>query len=270
MVKPGAETEHLGDLVISHRFRGPPGSANGGYTCGRLAEYVGGAATVRLMKPPPLDIHMDVVRANGEVQLRHGQDVIARAWAGGPEIDLPEAPALASARQLRSAFAGHTRHAFPGCFVCGVDRSDGDGLLIHAGPEKTGEGARHQVACDWSPHASLCGDEGVLPDHLVWAALDCPGGWSFLSFDPEVALLGELSAELTGPVRCGQECVVTGWEIDRDGRKRHTGSAIYDAEGALLARARATWITIPPPSFLSSNSGNDDSAPRGGVSLDRP
>lgn len=269
MGKPEVETEHLGDLVIGHRFRGPPGSANGGYTCGRLAEYVGGAATVRLLKPPPLDIQMDIVRADDEVQLRHGEDIIARARVSRPEIELPDAPDPASARQRRAAFAGHTRHAFPGCFVCGVDRNDGDGLLIHAGPEKTGKDAKHHVACNWTPHPSLCGDDGKLPDHLVWAALDCPGGWSFLSFDPEVALLGELSAELTGPVQCGQEYVVAGWEIDRDGRKHHTGSAIYDAKGAVLAKARATWITIPPPQGSLSNPGDDDSAPRGGESLDR-
>lgn len=246
MAEAGPETEHLGNLVIDHRFRGPPESGNGGYTCGRLADYIDGPATVRLMKPPPLDIHMDVVRVDGEVQLRQDEDLIARAWPGAPEMEVPDAPDLEAARRRRTAFAGHTHHAFPGCFVCGVDRSDGDGLLIHAGPGKSGEDVAHHVACDWTPHPSLCDVRSVLPDHLVWAALDCPGGWSFLSFSSEVALLGEFSAELISPLRCGESYVISGWEIDRDGRKRHTGSAVHDAQGSLLARARATWITIQP------------------------
>ena len=33
-------------LSISSRFRGPPQSGNGGYDCGRLANYIGGPAAV--------------------------------------------------------------------------------------------------------------------------------------------------------------------------------------------------------------------------------
>lgn len=251
---------HLGDLVIGHRFRGPPASGNGGYTCGRMAEYVGGNATVRLLSPPPLDIHLDVVRDGEQFQLRQGEDVIALAWPSSTDqtLDIPRAPDIEAARLQRKAFAGHTRHEFPTCFVCGVDRGDGDGLLIHAGPEHVVPGdvpgdvrgtapqKAHRVACNWTPHASLCGEDGTLPVHMIWAALDCPGGWSFLSFGEDVALLGEMSARIEGTVRCGQEYIVAGWEIDREGRKRRTGSAIYSASGKPLAAALATWITIQP------------------------
>lgn len=240
-------TGRLGALVIDNRFRGPPGSGNGGYTCGRMAAFIDGPATVRLMKPPPLDVHMDVVKADGEVRLMHGEDLVARAWPGGPDLDVPAAPALEAARARREAFAGNTRHAFPGCFVCGTERGEGDGLLIHAGPDEAAGKKSAYVACNWVPHASLCDGDESLAEHFVWAALDCPGAWAFLSFGPEVALLGELSAEISAPLHCGAEYIVAGWEIDRDGRKRHTGSAIHNAEGEVLARARATWITIPNP-----------------------
>lgn len=245
MAELSDESLHLDDVVIEHRFRGPPNSANGGYTCGRLAEYIDGPATVRLMKPPPLDVHMAVVRDGEEVQLRSGDEVIARGWPSRQSFDdTPAPPTLNSARRRRSAFAGHDRHAFPGCFVCGVDRQEGDGLLIHAGSEAGSDDHRHHVACTWRPHPTLCGPDGILPARYIWSALDCPSGWSFLSFGEEVALLGELSAEILMPLHCGREYIVAGWEIGREGRKRLTGSALYTEHSEPVARALATWITI--------------------------
>jgi hypothetical protein len=144
---------------------------------------------------------------------------------------------------------------FPGCFVCGVDRAEGDGLLNHAGPDSApnqigrlerGQDAHH-VSCTWSPHDSLCGNDGIVPQHFIWAALDCPSGWAFLAFGEEIALLGELSAEVVSPVRCGIDYTIAGWEIGRQGRKRQTGSALYDSDGEWVARAEATWIVIDPP-----------------------
>lgn len=240
----GGRSEFLDELAISRRFRGPPNSANGGYTCGRLAEYIDGPATVRLMKPPPLDFHMSVVRNGEEVQLRSGDELIARAWPSSPRLEAPAPPGLESARRRRALFAGNVRHAFPGCFVCGVDREEGDGLRIHAGPEAPDEGSRHHVACTWTPQPALCGDDGVLPPRYAWSALDCPSGWSFLSFGEEVALLGEMSAEILAPLHCGREYIVAGWELSRDGRKRRTGSALYSEDGRPVARALATWITV--------------------------
>lgn len=244
VAEAGGRAEHIDDFSISRRYRGPPESGNGGYTCGRLAEYLEGPATVRLTKPPPLDIQLNVVRQGAEVQLRSGDQVIARAWPSSPQLEAPASPGLESARQRSAYFAGHGRHAFPGCFVCGVDRKEGDGLRIHAGPEAPGDGGRHHVACTWTPQPTLCGEDGVLPQRYVWSALDCPGGWSFLSFADEVALLGEMSAEILAPLHCGREYIVAGWEISREGRKRRTGSALYSEDGTPVARALATWITV--------------------------
>jgi hypothetical protein len=43
----------------------------------------------------------------------------------------------------------------------------------------------------------------------------------------------------------GEACVVVAWPIGVDGRKRTSGSAIYAANGTLIAKARALWIDIP-------------------------
>lgn len=50
-------------LTIPARFNGPPGSANGGYTCGRVAQLVGAEEVeVSLRTPPPLERPLEVVR----------------------------------------------------------------------------------------------------------------------------------------------------------------------------------------------------------------
>ena len=44
-------------VTIPARFNGPPGSANGGYTCGLVAQLVGAEEVeVSLRKPPPHDL----------------------------------------------------------------------------------------------------------------------------------------------------------------------------------------------------------------------
>jgi len=35
---------------------------------------------------------------------------------------------------------------------------------------------------------------------------------------------------------------VLGWPLGEDGRKLYAGTALYTADGELLARARQTWI----------------------------
>ena len=50
-------------ILIPERFNGPPGSANGGYTCGLVAGLVGAEEVrVSLRSPPPLDTPMAVLR----------------------------------------------------------------------------------------------------------------------------------------------------------------------------------------------------------------
>ncbi|MDX1554395.1 MAG: hypothetical protein R3212_00040 [Xanthomonadales bacterium] len=238
------DAKPIDTLSIDRQFCGPPDSANGGYACGRLAHYIEGPATVRLMKPPPLDRPLDVVRMDGQVELRDDGVTIARAWPGGPEISVPPAPELGSARLRRAFYVGLDEGIFPTCFVCGAGREEGDGLRIHAGPDREADRSGRHVACTWTPHPAFCGADGAVPSSIAWAALDCPSGWAFLSDGDEVALLGEYSAHIDTPLRCGIEYIVAGWEVAREGRKRLTGSAIYDRDGNPLAWARATWIVI--------------------------
>ena len=38
--------------------------------------------------------------------------------------------------------------------------------------------------------------------------------------------------------------LIGSWEVARDGRKRHTGVALWDAAGSLRAAGRALWIEL--------------------------
>ena len=40
----------------------------------------------------------------------------------------------------------------------------------------------------------------------------------------------------------GEQCVVTAWPLGEDGRKLHAGTALFAADGELLALAKQVWI----------------------------
>ena len=227
-------------FAIDPRFRGPPESGNGGYVCGRLAEGLDGDVRIRLERLPPLDRRLEVRETEDGRALYDGEQLVARAWPTRLEIAPPAAPDFAEASRAAQRFRGHTEHVFPGCFVCGPERAEGDGLRIFPGLVDDGSLA----AAPWLPDASL-GESTVRPEFL-WAALDCPGCFSFPQPEGRVLLLGELAAHLEGPLRPGERCVVIGWEIDRDGRKHRTGTALFDATGNCAGYAVGTWIEVPP------------------------
>jgi hypothetical protein len=210
-------------LRIDGRYNGPPDSGNGGVTCGLLAIHVDAPVVqVTLRTPPPLDTDL-LVRGAG---LYDGDTLVAEAEPGTITVSAP--PSVGLERAAASVFAGLTSHPFPTCFVCGPDHPDG--LHLFAGP--VGEGL---VATTWTPD-----DAG---DVLVWAALDCPGGWS-ADLPGRPMVLGRMTCRIDASPVAGQTYVVQGWLRGGEGRKVLTGSALYDAAGAVLAVAEATWITL--------------------------
>ncbi len=81
---------------------------------------------------------------------------------------------------------------------------------------------------------------------LVWAALDCPGGWAVPDLPGRPMVLGRMTLDHLGAPVVGEPHVVLGWVIGTDGRKTFSGTALYDAAGTLLARAKQTWFALPP------------------------
>jgi hypothetical protein len=229
-------------VVISRRFRGPPDSANGGYTCGILACKLHGPARVRLNRPPPLDRPLVLrVQADGGVALLDADSVIAEGRATDTHWDVPGAVDFELATQAAGSFAWYNGHPFASCFVCGPERTEGDGLRIFPGAIAE----RSIVAAPWQPADSVCDASGTVQPEIVWAALDCPSWFGILAFEPgaQYALLGQLSARIVRRPQQQERCVVIGWASGRDGRKLHGGTGIF-AGGTLLASSAATWIEL--------------------------
>jgi len=228
-----------GSITIDPRFRGPPDSGNGGYVCGVVAAAANEPVAVRLMRPPPLSVALELDESQGGFVLRHGEHTVAVARPDQVDLEVPEPPDHAAAIAASLAYPGFVEHVFPHCFVCGPRRLAGDGLRIFAGPLQD----RPMVAAPWVPDGSLADDDGFVLPEFLWAALDCPGFFAIPNAG-RTGLLGELAARLERPVRAGEPCVVLGWHRYSEGRKHFVGTAIFGKDGGLAARARATWIEL--------------------------
>lgn len=233
-------------IVIDPRFHGPAGSGNGGYVAGLLAGHLGGPARVRLSAPPPLATALAVDVDAERARLFDGVTLVATAQRAEVALTTPEAPTPGQSAEAAARFAGLTQHRFPRCFVCGPHREPGDGLRIFAGPVE----GREMVAAPWTPHASLAGAGGKTAPEFVWAALDCPGAFAVWPEDPAATMvLGELAVRVHTLPAVGEPTVVAGWPVAVEGRKRRAGTALYGADGTVLAVGEATWIVVPDNRF---------------------
>jgi hypothetical protein len=233
-------------LTIPARFNGPPGSANGGYTCGRVAALVGAeVVTVSLRLPPPLERPLEVVRAGERVELRDGDRQVADGEPGELLLDVPEAEHPEAA--ARASRGGRERwfgpHPFPTCFVCGPRRDAGDGLCVFPGELRDG-----MYAADWTPDASLDDGTGHVRPEFVWAALDCPTSAPVANFETGPPMvLARLTARLGCSVRTAEPHAIVSWPLRVDGRKHHAACALFDAGGRLLCASQALWIELRQP-----------------------
>ena len=227
----------MASITIDPRFCGPPDSGNGGYVCGLVAAAAAEPVVVRLKRPPPLGVPLELAEAGGVLQLRQGAEVVAEARPQPVDLAVPPPPDRAEAVAASLSYVGFDHHVFPGCFVCGPRRLAGDGLRIFAGPLADGR----RVAAPWVPDGTLADERGFVRPEFLWAALDCPGYFA-TPMAGRLALLGELAACVERPLRVGEPCVVVGWEKSSEGRKHQAGTALIGPEGDVVARALATWI----------------------------
>ncbi|MBT4691665.1 MAG: hypothetical protein HOK21_21660 [Rhodospirillaceae bacterium] len=241
------------EIIIDRRFRGPPNSGNGGYVCGILAGHIGPkalAAEVTLHKPIPLDLPLAVTGCPNEIMEMHcGDDLVATARPTELKLeDLPRATYPDARAASRATPFTEANHDVSGCFVCGPARKPGDGLRILAGPLADDPTV---YASHWIPGDDLAGSDGLVRDEFIWSCLDCPTGHVLLSsgFENDEGdtsiLLGRMSARIIARPKPGDHCTITARPGPRSGRKWLADGALYGADGALLAMARATWITVP-------------------------
>ena len=115
------------------------------------------------------------------------------------------------------------------------------GLKIFAGPVP----GRQLVACSWIPDLSLASDGQQIDPVFVWSALDCPGGFAFPEPREGSILLGELCVDRYNAVVASRPHIVIGWEINREGRKHYTGTALFAETGKVCAAGRGVWLEVP-------------------------
>ncbi|WP_116953580.1 hypothetical protein [Jiangella endophytica] len=222
-------------VTVRSRFRGPTTSGNGGYVAGVLTARLGdGPVTVTLRTPPPLDTPL-AVRSSGDdaLELIDGDTLVAVAAASADELVTVAPVPVAEVAEISARYPGFSTHPFPECFVCGPARSPGDGLRLF--PGRVGDG---RTACLWSVAEDVAG----VPE-FVWAALDCPGGWS-APIEGRPMVLGRITALVSDLPAAGESCLVMGSFAGTEGRKTWTDSTLYGSDGRVLGRARATWIAI--------------------------
>ncbi|MGI8900338.1 MAG: hypothetical protein ACR2HA_05325 [Nocardioides sp.] len=254
------------DLTVPERFRGPSRSGNGGWTAGSLAERLLASADrpgkhvpveVTLRQPPPLDTPLTVEHLDGDDGSLTVLAFEGARIAEARRVDSPLTPVdkvdPSTAQAAMRSYAGLRSHPFPGCFACGPDRADGDGLRIFPGPAGPGT-----VASCWLPHHSLAesgdvvdtGDRGAqrVGHGTTWAALDCVGGWS-ADLVGRPMVLGRMTARVDALPVVGEPHVVVGRRLRADGRKTFTASTLYDADGRVVGTAEHVWIAVDPATF---------------------
>lgn len=223
------------EITFPHRFRGPLTSANGGYACGRLANFVDAEEVeVTLRLPPPLDRALEVRRDGDAAVLLDGEAIVAEARPASVDADPPAPVSLVEAEE---AVARHVRvgsEVFRECFVCGIREGD-DGLGIYAGPV-IGREPIH--AAPWTVRESA--------PEIVWAAIDCPGAYAVGAEGRGETVLGRMAARVVRLPDVGARCIVVSWPLGEEGRKLFAGTALYAEDGELLAIARQTWIAPRP------------------------
>jgi hypothetical protein len=230
-------------VTIPRRFNGPLDSGNGGYSSGVFAARLGGAASVSLRSPVPLDRPLRIVEEPAEpLRVLDGETLVAEAQSL-PSLDL-EVPAAVGVGQARTAMANYRAPSdgvFSRCFVCGRAREDS--FEVFAGDVE----GRDLVASPWTPPQWTAGAGGEVAPEFLWAVLDCPTYFAaHIGEELTGSVLVRQSAQLQAPVPAGEEHVVIAWPIERDGRKRLAGAAVLSAGGETLASAEVLLIEPRP------------------------
>jgi hypothetical protein len=211
-------------MIIPARFNGPPGSGNGGYSAGVFAGD--GTHEVTLRMPPPLDTPL--VPVDGKIQTQEGAVVAEVLTAGAITVTVPPV-GYADAADAATRYSGFAEHPFPTCYVCGPERADG--LRIFPGALDDGT-----TAAPWTVPEDVT-------HPVVWAALDCPGGWAVIQAGRPY-VLGRIAVRVARMPAPGERCVVRGALAETEGRKALVHTTLYGEDGDEVARARATWIAI--------------------------
>ena len=250
------------ELTLTEQFVGPPNLGNGGYVVGYMAGvladdkpeghvYGAGAFEVTLRAPLPINAGLQTLHEDDGLKLLQGETLLATARASALDLVVPLPASVEAARahassslSLKPGFhqtLGERIGVHPICFCCGAERGESDGLRVFPAACDGDEG----VTALWTPHECFAGEDGLIGPEIICAAIDCPGAFAFLENDQRAGLLGRMTVEFLKPLRAGDETRILGWRLGEDGRKMLAGTALFDSEGDLVAKAKQVWFGFP-------------------------
>jgi hypothetical protein len=227
-------------IVIDSRYCGPPGSANGGYVAGLLAGRIGRPADASFRRPVPLGRELQLDRDGDGAKLFAAGELLVEAKPIDLHLPVPAPPSLAEAHEASGRYLGRrVRLRFARCFGCGIERATGYGLRIFAGPAGREMASTRTLVA----RVHLADERGWVRPEFVWAALDCSGGFALIGDDAERFLLSaRLAVRIDALPHAGEPHAVAAWVIERGEGKHVSGTAVFTAQGKLLALGRALWV----------------------------
>ena len=243
---------------LPERFNGPPGSAHGGYACGRFAAATGldqrTGVAVTLLRPPPLAVPLPMTRNGERWHAWQGAEPVAGIAQARPDGGAP--PPGVPHRTTRSCGAEDAAtHPFPSCFVCGPQRADGDGLRLFP---RVARDQPDTVVVTWCPAPEFADRGGLVRPEFLWAVLDCPGGWTVLGRSARAHVLNRIAVVIHRRPAAGSPVVIVGrLEGLRERTATVSTAAYHGAE--LLALARAQWTAVDSARFGAARGAADPS-----------
>ena len=234
-------------FALSQRYRGPvvegQHCGHGGYFCGQVAKLAPGLRALTILKPIPLERELTVRISSGRVTVFDRDEEIGNSEVRGAPlvVTIPGPVSLGEAREAGTRFPGFTRRVVPECFGCGDERAPGDGLRVFTGEVRARVNGEKQLAGVWEPDGSSLDGDGFVRPEVVWAVLDCPGGWAIPGQCSTLALQVEILERVPGD----RPLIVRGWvqqAIDDKRTSRYAGSALLDEAGRVLALGGAIWV----------------------------
>lgn len=234
-------------VTIPADRNGPRSSGNGGWTAGALAAHLNpnAAITVALRQPPPLDVPLPTDISNNTATMRHHVTgkTVATATPAAPGWQKPAIPAIDAhhATTLAPQYPGASDHPFPTCFVCGLDRTDAVAMRLTPAPTTALAESGHPItACVWTV-------PDQLDDPTLWAAVDCPGGWS-VDLVGRPMVLGTMTAQIHQRPKAGETAVIMGGCLTQDDTKATTQTSLWVGD-TLCVEATAVWVAVDPEVF---------------------
>lgn len=229
-------------IKIGAWFQGPTGSGQGGWSAHRLARSIDEPVTVAIKRPIPLETELAVVPVADDWHLLNPDEpeepiLIATPW--DPDFATTTAVPLADAAEARTRFPSHDDHPVPFCFSCGTSS---DSMHVQSG--SLGDG---RWSSDWTVPAWAAGNDGVVDEGVLWAAIDCAQAW-YVSNEgkrrPSVTV--QLAVDVLAPLEPGATYALVSWHgtysPEWDGRKRGAGGAVFTGDGTCVARSSSFWI----------------------------